>query len=36
MENPFKSEAAAFRLLLLVAAICGTLIALVLLGRALL
>jgi len=36
MNNPLKSEDAAFRLLLAVAAVAGVVIALVLLGRALL
>ncbi|MCW3010831.1 MAG: hypothetical protein JWO90_1235 [Solirubrobacterales bacterium] len=36
MQNPLRSEEAAFRLLLVVAAVCGLLIALLLLGRALL
>lgn len=36
MSNPLKSEEAAFRLLLWVAAVAVVLIALVLLGRALL
>ncbi len=36
MGNPLKSEDAAFRLLLGVAAVAGVVIALVLLGRALL
>lgn len=35
MDNPFKSEDAAFRLLLVVAAIAGVLILVVLVGRAL-
>ncbi len=36
MDNPLKSEDAAFRLLLWVAAVAGVVIALVLLARALL
>jgi len=36
VDNPLKSEDAAFRLLLWVAAVAGILIALVLLARALL
>lgn len=36
MENPLRSEDAAFRLLLVVAAICAIVIVLVLVGRALL
>ncbi len=36
MQNPLKSEDAAFRLLLAVAAVAGLVILLVLVGRALL
>lgn len=36
MKNPLRSEDAAFRLLLSVAVVCAVIIALVLLGRAVL